>query len=326
MKSFLFPAALLLGLLATVSARALDVQEPAVKSFIKQMVDKHHYPQQRLLMLLKNTAIDPAIIQTIEHPAEALPWYKYRRIFLTQQRIAAGRAFLAAHSAALDHAWNRYGVPPEIITALLGMESFYGQQEGSHLALTALATLAFHYPPRASFFRKELTDYFLLCRRNGLDPATLKASYAGALGAGQFMPSSYLAYAVDADGGGSDLFTHWADITASIAHYLAKNGWHAGQPTAAPAAVPRGFKDDSTDSESTVGHLHAKGIVFHAPVPATTPVMLVKVMTSDGPKYWVGLPNFTVLMRYNRSPLYALAAAQLAGEIQAAPPSADSHD
>lgn len=316
------PLGLLLGaaLIAALPAHALDVHRPAVSAFIAQMVRQHHYPRTRLVKLLGDTRIDPAIIHAIEHPAEALPWYKYRAIFITPPRIRAGRAFLAAHGADLDRAWNRYGVPPEIIAALVGMESFYGRREGSHSALSALVTLAFGYPPRGAFFRKELADYLVLCRDNGLDPAAVKASYAGALGAGQFMPSSYLAYAVDADGGGSNLFTHWPDITASIANFLASHGWRADEPIAAPAAVPAGFDATAVDDHPMPARaLRAHGVVFDAPVAATAPVRLIKTATPKGTTYWVGLPNFSVLMSYNRSPLYALAAAQLAGDIGAGP-------
>jgi len=281
-------------------------------------VHKHHYPRARLVRLLKATPIDPHIIHAIEHPAEALPWYKYRGIFITRARIAAGKTFVGKHAKPLDSAWNRYGVPPEIVAALLGMESYYGTREGTHSALTALSTLAFAYPRRSTFFRRELVDYLLLCRRNHLDPATVKGSYAGALGAGQFMPSTYLAYAVDADGGGSDLFSHWPDITASVAHYLASHGWRRDEPVAAPAAVPAHFDGKNLEGRTLSAHeLKAHGVVFDAPVAATAPVRLVKTMTRKGPKYWVGLPNFSVLMTYNNSALYALAAAQLAGEIEA---------
>lgn len=307
------------ALFAALPARALDVGNPDVHAFIERMVKQHHYPRAKLVRLLEGTSIDQGIIHAIEHPAEALPWYKYRAIFVTPARIAAGKKFLGERAKPLDHAWNRYGVPPEIVAALVGMESYYGRHEGSHSALTALATLAFGYPRRASFFRKELADYLLLCRQNHLDPTALKGSYAGALGAGQFMPSSYLAYAVDADGGGSDLFSHWPDITASIAHYLARHGWRREEPVAAPAAVPKDFDAASLDGHSlSARELRAKGVVFDAPVAATAPVRLVRTMTRKGPKYWVGLPNFSVLMSYNNSPLYALAAAQLAGEIEAA--------
>lgn len=311
----------LLGLSLAPAARALDLHDPAVSQFIDQMVAQHRFQRAELEKLLAGVEFDPGIVDAMERPAEALPWPKYRRIFVTPVRISAGKIFLETQGKALAAAAQRYGVQPEIVTALIGMESFYGKHEGSHSALTALATLAFDYPRRATFFRKELAAYLVLCRQNRLDPATLQSSYAGALGAGQFMPSSYLQYAVDADGGGSDLFGDWPDIVASIAGYLAAHGWRADQPVAAPAALQTGV-----NAEAFLGHdvtarsLRASGVVFDAPVAATAPVRLIQVEDQDGDdEYWVGLPNFMVLMRYNHSVSYALAATQLAGAIATGP-------
>lgn len=316
--AFIFALA---ALLCTPGARALDVHDTAVTQFIDQMVSEHGFRRADLEKLLSGVTFDQGIVAAMKRPAEALPWPQYRRIFVTPVRIAAGKIFLATQEQPLTDAARRYGVQPEIVTALIGMESFYGKHEGSHSALTALATLAFDYPPREAFFRKELADYLVLCRQNHMDPATLQASYAGALGAGQFMPSSYLQYAVDADGGGSDLFADWPDIVASIAKYLSVHGWRADQPVAAPAALQTGV-----DADPFLGHdiaarsLRASGVVFDAPVAGTAPVRLIKVETTDGgDEYWVGLPNFMVLMTYNRSVSYALAAAQLAGAIATGP-------
>ena len=316
MKTFLAALSVLAALLAP-RALALDVHDPAIAGFIDTMAKEHGFSRAHLRKLFRAVEFDPGIVASMQSPAEALPWYKYRAIFLNPARIAAGREFLAANAHILAAAEKRYGVPPEIVAALLGMESYYGRREGSHSALTALSTLAFDYPPRQRFFRKELGDFLLLCRRNHLDPTKLKSSYAGALGAGQFMPSSYLAYAIDADGGGgSDLFTHWPDIIASIAHYLSVNGWRAGQPVASPGGIPSALDPaDLLDHTLQAHTLRARGIVFEAPVAATAPVRLVKVATQKGDEYWVGLPNFLALMTYNRSVNYALAATQLAAAI-----------
>jgi membrane-bound lytic murein transglycosylase B len=321
-----------LGLLAAVlfaapAARALDVHKPAVAQFIAQMVGKHGFERAKLTHLLAATAIDPKVIERMNAPAEALPWYRYRAIFVTPERIAGGRAFIAAHPRALAAARRRNGVPAAIVTALIGMESRYGEREGSISALGALATLAFDYPRRADFFRKELAKYLILCRKNGFDPAALKSSYAGALGAGQFMPSSYLAYAVDADGNGADLFASWPDITGSVAHFLAAHGWRAGAPVVARAKITSGADlSRFLDKKLPAHDLKSAGIAFAAPLAATAPVRLIKVETGadhDRPQYWVGLPNFSVLMSYNHSTLYALAAAQLATAI-AAPPATNA--
>ncbi|MGH8128110.1 MAG: lytic murein transglycosylase B [Gammaproteobacteria bacterium] len=320
MKFFALLAACTLGLALSAPARAVDINQPDVRAFIDHMVATHHYPRKKLDRLLSETPIDQALIDALTHPAEALPWYKYRAIFVRSARIKAGRVFLVRRSRALNAAQKTYGVPPAIIAALIGMESFYGKHEGSHSALQALVTFSFGYPRRAKFFRSELGAYLILCRDNGFNPTQLKSSYAGALGAGQFMPSSYRHYAVDADGHGSDLFHSWDDITASVANYLAEHGWRRDQPVAAPAALPEGLDPTPLLGRKLTAHaLRTLGVAFEAPVPATAPVRLIKVELLHKTRYWVGLPNFSVLMTYNRSPLYALAATQLAAALETAP-------
>ncbi len=309
-----------LALAFSAPARAVDTGNPEVKAFIDHMVTHYHYPRAKLEKMLARTPISQTLIAALTHPAEAKPWYEYRKIFVRPARIKAGREFLVKQKKALAAAQDKYGVPPAIVASLIGMESFYGRHEGSHSALQALVTFAFGYPPRERFFRHELASYLILCRENGFDPTALKSSYAGALGAGQFMPSSYRHYAVDVDGHGSDLFHSWDDITASIANYLARHGWRRGEPLAAPAAIPEGLDADKlVDRKMKASQLRRLGVVFEAPVPATASVRLIRVELRHKTRYWVGLPNFSVLMSYNRSPLYALAATQLAAEIDTAP-------
>ncbi|HYW75218.1 MAG TPA: lytic murein transglycosylase B [Gammaproteobacteria bacterium] len=316
MKLLSLFTAIVLVLAFTAPARAVDIQKPEVKAFIEHMVEKYQYPRPKLDKLLRETQISQKLIAALTHPAEAKPWYEYRAIFVRPARIKAGREFLAQQKKALAAAQAKYGVPPAVIASLVGMESFYGKHEGTHSALQALVTFAFGYPPREHFFRNELAQYLILCRKNGFNPTQLKSSYAGALGAGQFMPSSYLEYGVDVDGRGSDLFHSWDDITASIANYLARHGWRRGEPLAAPAAVPAGVDTRHlTGRTMKASQLHHLGVVFEAPVPGTAPVRLVKIKLRHKTRYWVGLPNFSVLMSYNYSPLYALAATQLTAAI-----------
>ncbi len=306
-------------------AHGFDLKSPAVHRFINRMVVQYHFRRGDLERLLAQVKTNPQIIAAINHPAEALPWRRYRKIFLTPGRIQAGRRFLLAHQRLLSEAQNHYGVPAPIIVAILGMETRYGVRQGRHSALQALATLAFAYPPRARFFSKQLAAFLILCRKNNLNPLTVQSSYAGALGAGQFMPSSYLAYAVDTSGKGSNLFTSWPDIIASIANFLAAHGWQRGRPIAVPAGSPSGeVAADLLNRMFPVRKLRARGIIFDAPVSANTSVQLFAVGATQGRHYWVGLPNFTVLMRYNRSPLYALAATQLAAALVAPPVSTSS--
>ena len=316
MKPFSLLTAIVLALAFSAPARAMDIQKPGVKAFIDHMVEKYQYPRAKLDKLLAETQISQKLIAALTHPAESKPWYEYRAIFVRPARIKAGREFLTRQKKALAAAQARYGVPPAVIASLIGMESFYGRHEGTHSALQALVTFSFGYPPREHFFRHELAQYLILCRENGFDPTQVKSSYAGALGAGQFMPSSYRRYAIDADGHGSDLFHSWDDITASIANYLARHGWRRDEPVAAPAAVPPGVDADRlVGRKMKAGLLRRLGVVFDAPVPGTASVRLVQVELRHKTRYWVGLPNFSVLMSYNRSPLYALAATQLAAAI-----------
>ncbi|MDN5865667.1 MAG: lytic murein transglycosylase B [Gammaproteobacteria bacterium] len=301
-------------------ARAIDTSEPAVAAFITKMVQDHHFDRKALTGLLAETPFDPDVIERMESPAEALPWSRYRAIFVTPERIAAGSAFVSEHRQTLAAAKKKYGVPASVIAAIIGIESHFGRYKGDFSALSALATLAFDYPRRADFFRRELAKYLLLCRKNGFDPRALESSYAGALGAGQFIPSSYLAYAVDADGDGSDMFSSWPDIVSSVANYLAVHGWKAGKPVVARAQLePSADPDHLAGRELPARELRTAGIAFGADVAGNTSVRLVEVEVQEGgseeTQYWVGLPNFLVIMRYNHSPLYALAASQLAAAI-----------
>lgn len=306
-------------------AHGLDLKSPAVHQFINRMVIRYHFQRGDLERLLARVKPNPQIIAAINHPAEALPWKRYRKIFLTPGRIQAGRRFLVTHHRLLSAAQNHYGVPAPIIVAVLGMETRYGVRQGRHSALQALATLAFAYPPRALFFRKQLAAFLILCRKNNLDPLMVKSSYAGALGAGQFMPSSYLAYGVDTSGRGSNLFTSWPDIIASIANFLAAHGWRRDRPIAVPAGLPSGgAAGDLLNRSLPVYKLRAHGIIFDAPVSADTSVQLFTVEAAQGKHYWIGLPNFTVLMSYNHSALYALAATQLAAALLIPPVRATS--
>lgn len=313
-------AAAALWLSLAAPARAVDIHKPDVQSFIHHMVETYDYPRKKLDHLLGETSINQALIDDLNHPAEAKPWYEYRAIFVRPARIRAGQRFIKHQAEALDSAQKKYGVPPSVVAALVGMESFYGKYEGSHSALQALVTFSFGYPRRGKYFRRELAAYLVLCRDNGFDPARLKSSYAGALGAGQFMPSSYRHYGVDVDGHGSDLFSSWDDIAASVANYLSRHGWRRGEPLAAPAAIPADLDPAPLlDHRLTAGTLRRKGVAFDAPVASTAPVRLVKVELRHKDRYWVGLPNFLVLMTYDRSPLYALAATQLAAALETAP-------
>jgi membrane-bound lytic murein transglycosylase B len=271
--------------------------------------------------LLAKAEPQPKIIELITKPAEKVsPWWQYREQFMTEQRIAEGAKFMLEHRARLEKAQKETGVAPEYVVAIIGVETFYGRITGKYRVLDALATLAFDYPPRGEYFRKELGQFIALSREEAVDPLTALGSYAGAMGAGQFMPSSYRAYAVD---GSNDqqrnLFADWDDIIASVANYFKKSGWVAGGPVLAEAVLqpdaPVTADPGNLSLNETVAGLKSKGVDFDTAQAESTPVLLIPAETQGGPSYRVGFKNFEVITRYNRSVRYAMAVHDLATTI-----------
>jgi len=260
-----------------------------------------------------------AIIDAITRPAEAKPWSAYRPIFLTPNRIRDGRAFLAQHKAALSRVEQETGVPAEVIVAIIGVETNFGRNGGSYRVLDALYTLGVHYPPRQTFFRSELSQLFKLAQEEKLDLLNLKGSYAGAMGWGQFMPSSYRNYARDGDGDGRrDLFNSLPDVFASIANYFVAHGWKAGEPVVVPAvrdADAEDFRPPSLEPKLPLAELGNRGYRPRYALGHDLGATLLSLDGQAGPEYWIGFNNFYVISRYNRSALYSLAVFQLAEEI-----------
>ena len=260
------------------------------------------------------------ILAAISRPAEAKPWHEYRPIFLGEARIRAGREFLREHGERLAAVEAETGVPARLIVAIIGIETNYGRNTGSHRVLDALYTLGFHYPPRQAFFRRELAQLFALGRAEQLDLAVLRGSYAGAMGWGQFMPSSYLAYARDGDGDGRrDLFGSLPDVFASIANYFVAHDWRPGEPVAVPAELAANaepLSSESLEPRSTVAALVEAGYRHHGhELPGDCPATAIALEGVDGPEHWLTFRNFYVITRYNRSRLYAMAVHQLAEAI-----------
>ena len=250
-----------------------------------------------------------------------MPWFEYREIFLNESRIDAGARFWLAHEALIAETSERFGVDAPALLAILGIESLFGERMGTYRVVDALSTLAFAYPPRADFFASELESFFLIYSEEGPFVLDVVGSYAGAMGAGQFIPSSYRAYAVDGDGDGTrDLWGNWNDILASIANYLGEHGWQYGEPIAVPAlqGSAAGMEPGNRlNLDTTVGALRAEGYDFSAALADDLDAMLVAVEADDtATAYFVGLKNFHVITRYNRSVKYALAALQLADAIE----------
>lgn len=293
----------------------------SVDAFIEQMVIKHQFDESELDDLFKTVEIKQDILKRIASPSEGLPWYKYRKIFLTDTRIDAGVQFWRDNTAALTAAEQKYGVPPEIIIAIIGVETQFGKNTGNHRVIDALSTLAFAYPPRSKFFLGELENFLLLCRDERINPVDPLGSYAGAMGMPQFMPSSFRAYAVDSDNDNRrDIWHDSSDVIASIGNYFAKHHWQAGRAVAVPvkaqgdtykSALNKDLKPDLSLSE-----LESLNLIISRQLPLDSKVKLLSFeQQQQGEELWAALDNFYVITRYNHSPLYAMAVYQLSLSI-----------
>lgn len=296
---------------------------PDVQAYITSVSQEYHFPREQLITWFKSVQIQPAILTSIARPYEKKPWNSYQRIFLQKKRIQNGIIFFKQHRAVLESAEQKYGVPAPIIVAILGVETYYGEQQGSYRVIDALSTLAFDYPARAPFFKKELTEFLLLCRELDLNPTSVQGSYAGAIGQAQFMPSSYRHYAVNYSGEGQiDLRKNPHDAIYSIANYLQKNGWRANEPIATPARIyGSDYKHLNVDAKNplyTMTQLKASGVTprYYPPVMPEKPVGLVQLETTGAPQYWIAFNDFYTITRYNTSKQYAMAVFLLAAEIQ----------
>lgn len=302
-----------------VASFAGYTQRQDVQEFIQDMVKKHGFDQALLTFWLKDIKQQTTALEAIARPAERKPWKDYQPIFLTSKRIKQGVEFWKQHEAILAKAEKQFGVPAEIIVAIIGVETFYGQRSGNYPVLDALATLGFDYPPRADFFRKELEQYLLMSREENIDPRELKGSYAGAMGMPQFISSSFRSYAIDFDGDGKrDLWNSTADAIGSVANYFSRHGWRRGDPIITPANVSK-VMDDIGDKQMkpymAVAEFKRLGVKPKHSFNDSEQATLLKLDGSDGDEYWMGLNNFYVITRYNHSPLYALAVFQLAQAV-----------
>ena len=309
------------SVMPTAVAGVVPAVAPDVQDFVAQLLRQHpDLERTHIEQLLAEARVQPSIIAAMQRPAEAKPWKDYRPIFLGQARIDAGIAFYRAHRERVDRIADRYGVPPQILVAILGVETYYGRQTGGYRVLDALYTLAFHYPPRAAFFQKELA-VFLSLPRNALPGprAELRGSYAGAMGWCQFMPSSFARYGVSVDAGGPvDLWSSLPDILASTANYLAQHGWQRDAPIAVRAQIAADAQPVPIEGSApihTVAGLAARGYTGAAGIAQRTPATLLTLQGRDGPEYWITFTNFQVITRYNTSAMYALAVTQLAADI-----------
>ncbi len=299
-----------------------DLDRAEIQEFVEQTAAANQMEPLDIYRLLAKAEPQPKIIELITKPAEKVsPWWEYRERFMTEQRIKEGASFMIEHRDRLEKVRKQTGVAPEYVVAIIGVETFYGRVTGKHRVLDALATLAFDYPPRATYFRSELAQFIKLAGEEDVDPLTAMGSYAGAMGAGQFMPSSYRRYAVDgSDDAKRNLFADWDDIIASVANYFKENGWVKGGPVLSEAVVepdaPVVADAGNLTLNDTVAGLKAKGVDFDtASQPESARALLIPAEQQDGPAYRVGFKNFEVITRYNRSVRYAMAVHDLATTI-----------
>ncbi|MEE4282001.1 MAG: lytic murein transglycosylase B [Pseudomonadales bacterium] len=292
-----------------------------VAAYISELAEQHGFAESELKALFARAQQRQDIIERISRPAEKTwSWARYRKLLVDEARIEKGVAFWADHVETLAQAQQVFGVEPEYVLAILGIETRYGEVKGSFHVLDALATLGFDYPPRADFFRSELTQFLLLAREEGKDPAELLGSYAGAMGYGQFISSSYRHYAVDFDEDGvRDIWSNPVDAIGSIANYFAQHKWRAGELVArklnVSAAEAQPWLTTGLSLPHAVAQLAASGLPV-SELPGDADVALYRMDAQEGDEYWLGLHNFYVITRYNRSHMYALAVHQLSQEIK----------
>jgi membrane-bound lytic murein transglycosylase B len=321
-------------------------QHPLAKDFIAEMVTQHQFTAEEITAWLSKAEKRQPILDAIARPAEKTKtWKEYRPIFLVPARISQGVEFWQQNEAVLTRAEKEFGVPAEIMVAIIGVETNYGKNKGKYLVVDALTTLAFDYPPRAPFFRSELINYFLLAREQKHDPLEFKGSYAGAMGFGQFMPSSYRRFAVDYNKDGfTDIWQNTEDAIGSIANYFIQYGWQPGRDVLVPATLVSDFRiqenelqeqqnekeqqkkaesipdtikfNDIVPPQVTVKEWKKYGVVSQSKIGKKEPVIAIEFDGANGMEYWFGLQNFYTITRYNRSPMYAMAVYDLSQAIK----------
>ncbi len=299
---------------------------PAALALVDELVEEQDFDREQLLLVFAAAQRQESILTAIARPAEkSKPWYEYREIFLNDKRLEQGLEFYEEHRDTLARAERETGVPAEIIVSIIGVETYYGRIAGSYRVIDALSTLAFDYPPRSEFFTGELKSYLILTRQQGFDPLALKGSYAGAMGYGQFMPSSFLAYAVDFDGDGvADIWNNPVDAIGSVANYFKQHGWRKGETVVVGATVKGEVPEQwfvsgrkNLKPEHTIAEFAGAGVVADQPVAPDTLASAMQFELKSGYEYWLGLQNFYVITRYNHSAMYAMCVYQLSQRIAA---------
>lgn len=318
------------SLQATSAGYKLYSDRSDVRAYVDTLVKKHKFNRAELLGLFRQAEPQQQVLEAIARPAEReLTWKEYRPIFLTEARIAGGVEFWRQYAEPLARAGELYGVPPQIVVAILGVETRFGKYTGNYPVLDSLITLSFDGKSRQSFFRSELEEFLLLVRDERVAPFSVKGSYAGAMGWPQFIASSYRRYAVDFDGDGRrDLWNNPVDAIGSVANYFKAHGWRPEEDVIVPAQLDAHVEDlsDMVVERGRQGlkpvvsleTFAQKGVYSVNDVPPDQAAVLVRLQGDSGDEYWLGLQNFYVITRYNQSAMYALAVYQLSREIRQA--------
>ncbi|SEI90713.1 lytic murein transglycosylase B [Nitrosomonas eutropha] len=306
-----------------LAAQPTPISRSEVRNFITYMVNHHQYEMNELEKIFSQTNFRPDILKLISTPASAITWDEYRKRFVNMQRIRGGINFWNKHASELEQARKIYGVPEEIIVAIIGIETAYGSSTGTYRILDALTTLAFDFPRRADYFREELEQYLLLAREQKFGLLDIKGSYAGAIGIPQFMPGSYRRYAVDFNHDGKiDLSGSAADAIGSIGNYLKEYGWEAGKPIAVRARIRsenfQKFLDAGIEPLHSVKKLREAGIIPLDSITDDTLSALLELNSQGNRQFWLGFRNFYAITRYNRSTFYAMSVFELARAIRVA--------
>jgi len=301
--------------------------EADVQKFINEMVKDHDFKKKELNTLFSQVKVKQKILDAISRPAEkSKPWHEYRKIFLTQKRIKNGVKFWQENNDIIDYAEKVYGVAPQIMVAIIGVETYYGRLQGSYRVMDALSTLAFKYPKRSKFFRGELKHFLIMSQEQNFDPLTKTGSYAGAMGMGQFIPSSFQSYAIDFDGDGEkNIWSNHSDAIGSVANYFKRHGWKKDQPVTDQLKLNKEntiSMDDackrSCKPKLTVADFKDKGLQGKTSVNNQSSAILLILKQKNSKEYWLGYNNFYVISRYNHSTLYSMAVYQLSQEIKKA--------
>ena len=320
MRKFLF--------LVLFCVSVFAAEHPGTDEFVQRATSEYGLSETEVRALLAEAEYKQSIVDAISRPAEGKPWHQYRKIFLTDRRLSQGIEFWKENKELIAKASKQFGVDEEVIVAIIGVETSYGRNTGGYRTIDALVTLGFYYPQnlssdRSPFFSSELMNYFQLANEENLPAEEITGSYAGAMGMGQFMPSSYREYAVDFDGdGGRDLWRSTPDVVGSVANYLSRHGWQPGKPVTHRARASQNAAFDMISSNLkptlTVAEWREKGFTSSSELAPDLPAAVLKLVEKDRNSYWLTFKNFYVITRYNRSPRYAMAVYQLSQEIKKA--------